>query len=89
MVGVGADGAAVNMGVNRGLKALFTKKSSGQGTDPALTTQYLGWFWVLFIHCVNHLMELGLKDLKTEEPYIEEFDNISKNYSLCTTTLPN
>jgi hypothetical protein len=57
------------MGVNRGLKALFTKKSSDQGTDPAHTTQYLGWFWVLFIHCVNHLMELGLKDLKTEEPY--------------------
>ena len=23
-------------------------------------------------------MELGLKDLKTEEPYIEEFDNIVK-----------
>ena len=81
-VGVGADGAAVNMGANAGLKALVTKNAGDKGTKPNL--EYLGWFWVIFIHCVNHLMELGLQDLKHEEPYINEFDAILMKLFICT-----
>ena len=56
------------------MKGLITKDSTEKGCDPALL--YLGWFWVIFIHCVNHLMELGIQDLKHDEPYRDEFDKI-------------
>ena len=45
MVGIGADGANVNMGANKGLKGLITKNGTEKGCDPSLL--YLGWFWVI------------------------------------------
>ena len=72
LVGVGADGASVNSGKYAGVKALLQLSQGDKGTNPQL--EYLGWWWVLFVVCVNHLLELGLGDLKKEEPYIKEFD---------------
>ena len=62
LVGVGADGASVNSGKYAGVKALLQLSQGDKGTNPQL--EYLGWWWVLFVVCVNHLLELGLGDLK-------------------------
>ena len=72
MVSVGVDGAAVNLGNFKGLKALITKTQGDPGTDPSL--EYWAWSWVLLIHCINHLLELGIGDLKDADPYVEVFN---------------
>ena len=57
------------MGSYAGLKALIQNESG----DASL--ENLGWWWwILVLYCVNHLMELGLKDLSNVEPYVKEFD---------------
>ena len=72
MVSVGVDGAAVNLGNFKGLKAFITKSQGYPGTDSTL--EYWAWSWVLLIHCINHLLELGIGDLKDADPYVEEFN---------------
>ena len=72
LCGLTADGAGVNMGRCKGMKALIQKKSGAPGNDSDL--EYWGWFWVLILWCINHLLELGIKDLKNVDPYILEFD---------------
>ena len=67
-IAVGADGASVNMGSYAGLKALIQNESGDANLE------YLGWWWILVLHCVNHLMELGLKGLSNVEPFVKEFD---------------
>ena len=71
---LGADGASVNMGQYAGVKGLIQLSNGDAGTKPGLV--YLGLWWVIVLHCVNHLLELGLKDLGEVEPYIKIFDEI-------------
>ena len=70
------------MGQYAGMKGLITKNSGDLKTTPGL--DYLGWWWVIFLHCVNHLLELGLKDLRNVEPYIQLFDDQLQNFSKST-----
>ena len=63
LVSVCFDGASVNMGVLNGLQALV-KRDVGE--------------WVLVIHCVNHNFELALLDMKKEDPYMQEFEDVVK-----------
>ena len=72
MICVGADGASTNMGKYAVVKALIQKSSGDKGTNSEL--EYFGWWWVILFHCINHLLELGLQDLKEKEPFIKEFD---------------
>ena len=72
MVAVGVDGAAVNMGKFAGIKALIQKDGTESGAKPNL--DYWGWSWVILLHCINHLLELCLGDLKSADPYVQEFD---------------
>ena len=60
------------MGKYKSVKALIQKQQGDPDTDPAL--EYWGWMWVIIIWCVNHLLELGIHDLKSSDPYIKEFD---------------
>ena len=66
LVAVGAVGASVNMGTNKGQKALITSNNGDTGTDASLI--YLGWFWIIYFHCENHLMELGIQDMEHNQP---------------------
>ena len=63
LVAVCFDGASVNMGVLNGMQALV-KRDIGE--------------WVLVVHCVNHNFELALLDMKKEDTYLQEFEEIIK-----------
>ena len=63
LVSVCFDGASVNMGILNGLQALV-KRDIGD--------------WVLVIHCVNHNFELALLDMKKDDAYMQEFEEIVK-----------
>ena len=81
MVSVGVDGASVNLGKFAGMKALITKSPGDVGTKPGL--DYWGWDQVCFLHCVNHLEELSILDLKDADPYVREFDeHLKKIFSI-------
>ena len=85
MVSVSVDGASVNMGRHKGLKTLIQNNPGMSRGDPNL--DYWGWWWYLFIHCVNHLLELGVGYLKHADPYVEEFDvQLKKVFSIWYAT---
>ena len=73
LCGLTADGASVNMGRFKGIKALIQNQPGAPGNEPGL--DYWGWGWVVIVWCINHLLELGIKDLKNMDPYIHEFDD--------------
>ena len=78
---IGVDGAAVNLGQFKGLKALMQKNPTDARTDPSL--EYWGWYWVVLVHCINHLLELGIGDLKGADPYVLEFsENLQKIFKM-------
>ena len=78
---IGVDGAAVNLGQFKGLKALMQKNPTDARTDPSL--EYWGWYWVVLVHCINHLLELGIGDLKGADPYVLEFsENLQKVFKM-------
>ena len=85
MVSVSVDGASVNMGRHKGLKTLIQNNLGMSGGNPNL--DYWGWWWYLFIHCVNHLLELGVGDLKHADPYLEEFSEQLKSFTQLITIL--
>ena len=58
--------------MHAGLKALIQKERDDVGTNPGL--DYWGWNWVIVLHCVNHLLELGLKDMKEADAHVKQFD---------------
>ena len=74
MVAVCFDGASVNMGVLNGMQALV-KRDIGE--------------WVLVVHCVNHNFELALLDMKKEDAYLQEFEEIVKLFLRFITGLQN
>ena len=89
MVATSVDGASVNKGSHKGLKAPIQNNPSAPGSDPNL--EYWGWWWVLFIHCVNHLLEsFGVGDLKHADAFVQQFnDDLKKVFSMyhCSTVL--
>ncbi|CAM9773383.1 unnamed protein product, partial [Heterosigma akashiwo] len=62
LVAICLDGAAVNMGVIKGLQA-HVRREVGE--------------WILVVHCCAHNFELALKDLKKAFPYIGKLDKIT------------
>ena len=63
LVAVCFDGASVNMGVLNGVQSLV-KRDIGN--------------WVLVMHCVNHSFELALLDMKKNDEYLQEFEEVIK-----------
>lgn len=59
LIGLCCDGASVNMGKNRGLATLLKADSP----------------WLVTMHCMNHRLELALKDAFSQS-YVEEIINI-------------
>ena len=62
LVGVGTDGASVNVGVHGGLGAILKKD-----------TPYL-----LQVHCVAHRLELVVLDACNKVPYVNKFLDVIK-----------
>ena len=57
------------------------KNPTDARTDPSL--EYWGWYWVVLVHCINHLLELGIGDLKGADPYVLEFsENLQKVFKM-------
>ena len=64
LVSCTADGASVNFGVYRGV---LTQMREDQ--QP----------WMLSIHCVNHRLELAVKDAMKSEPFFAAIDKFLSN----------
>ena len=63
LVNINLDGAAVNMGMYKGVHALQKQRCGDQ---------------VTVTHCVNHNLELVLLDLRKDEPYFDIFEKTLK-----------
>ena len=63
LVNINLDGAAVNMGIYKGVGVLQQRRCGAQ---------------VTVTHCIYHNLELALLDLRKEEPYLDMFEKILK-----------
>lgn len=62
LVGLNLDGAATNMGIYNGVQAMFKVK----------------YPHLIVVHCINHMLELGVLDTKKNESYMAIFESTIK-----------
>ena len=67
LVGFGADGASVNMGVKTGVSTRLQK-----GVSP----------WLVSVHCFNHRLELSVRDAFAQSPVDDVIDMLRQLYYL-------